>query len=267
MPMLETRAKIELADANLLESIREHARWQDPCDYLEQDGVLLVAGANPLPIGYRNCAVRVNRNVAAAEALKRAREFFAARRRGFAVLTRASVDGDLESLLIATGLQSRRNIPCMLIETPLADIDPPPGVRIEQFVDERHVRDTVGINAEAYQAIGLPMHETPVYFGRPSALLSERVIGYIAYRGTQPLATALTIMSGQGAGVYWVGTITSAQRMGLGSLCTRLATNAGFARGAAVVTLQASAFGEPVYRRLGYQTYDRMNWYGHPAPG
>jgi len=83
------------------------------------------------------------------------------------------------------------------------------------------------------------------------------VEGFVAYRDTHPASTALTIFSGEGAGVYWVGTANDARRRGLGELCTRLATNAGFARGAKVVTLQASPFGEPIYKRLGYRTYDR----------
>ena len=71
----------------------------------------------------------------------------------------------------------------------------------------------------------------------------------------------LTIFSGNGAGIYWVGTIPEAQRSGLGTLCTRVATNAGFQNGASVVTLQASPYGEPIYLRLGYKTYDRLKWY------
>jgi hypothetical protein len=47
------------------------------------------------------------------------------------------------------------------------------------------------------------------------------------------------------------------------SICTALVTNAGFANGASVVTLQASPFGEPVYQRLGYKTYDRLKWFRH----
>lgn len=92
------------------------------------------------------------------------------------------------------------------------------------------------------------------------------MIGCVAYQGEQPVSTALTLLSGEGAGVYWVGTAAAARRSGLGELCTRLATNAGFAGGARVVTLQASPFGESIYRRIGYRTYDRQLRFRFAAP-
>ncbi len=247
----------DLSDANFIESIREHARWQDPCEFVEEDGLILVAGANAFPVAYRNCVVRADPNLDAKDALTRARAFFGERRRGFTVITRDSRDEDFAALLMSAGLKPVGESPCMLIEMPLAEPRIPADIRVERFREERHVLDAVAINAEAYEAIKLPAREARTYFGKPKELLSERVEGFVAYRDTHPASTALTIFSGEGAGVYWVGTANDARRRGLGELCTRLATNAGFARGAKVVTLQASPFGEPIYKRLGYRTYDR----------
>jgi hypothetical protein len=247
----------DLSDANYIQSVREHARWQDPCEFAEQDGLILVAGANAFPIAYRNCAVRVDRRLAPKDALARAREFFGARRRGFTLITRDSRDEDLAAFSTTAGLKPVGEIPCMLIETPLAEPRVPSDIRIDRFREERHVQDAVAVNAEAYEAIKLPAREARAYFGRPKELLSERVEGFVAYRDARPVSTALTIFSGESAGVYWVGTAESARRRGLGEICTRLATNAGFERGAKVVTLQASPYGEPIYKQLGYRTYDR----------
>lgn len=251
----------DLSDANLIEAIREHARWQEPCDLLEDDGLILVAGPNAFAAAYRNCVVRVDARVSAEDVLERARRFFRPRRRGFTVITRDSRDADLSSFLPTVGLEPAGDSPCMLIESPLAEPTIPADVHVERFSTERHVTDFVQINAEAYETNKLPPHQTRLYFGIPQALLSPRVGGYVAYRGTQPESTALTLFSGASAGVYWVGTAVTAQRQGLAELCTCLATNAGFARGAAVVTLQASPYGEPLYQRLGYRTYDRMRRY------
>jgi hypothetical protein len=266
MPNQNSVSLEDLCDANLIESIREHARWQSPCEVVEKDGLLLIAGHSAFPGAYRNSIARLDRRVPAAEALRRAQEFFQARGRGFTVWVRTRHDEDIEKLLLAAERQRITDGPCMLIETRLADVDPPAGVRIEAFTEERHVRDAIAINAEAYQALGLAAEQTRKTFQLPERVLSERVIGFVAYQNGRAVSTALTIMSGASAGVYWVGTVSAAQRMGLAGLCTRLATNAGFDHGAQVVTLQASPFGEPVYRRLGYRTYERVRWYLHPVP-
>jgi len=256
----------DLADHNLLQAVREHARWQQPCTMVEDGGVLLLAGANAFPGVFRNCAARVDANISAARTLQQARDFFAPRGRGYTVLARASRDQDLIDTLQASGMAPVADSPCMLIETPVAPPAAPDGVRLERMDDVRQVQAAVQINAAAYEALRLPAHETRLFFGRPQALLSPRVTGFVAYRDGVPLSTALTLLSGEGAGVYWVGTAAAARRSGLGELCTRLATNAGFAAGARVVTLQASPFGEPIYQRLGYRTYDRLLRFRFAAP-
>jgi len=247
----------DLSDANYVESIRQHARWQDPSELVEQDGLILVAGANAFPVAYRNCVVRVDTQMPADEVLTRARKFFGERRRGFTVMTRDSRDADLNAYLPTAGLQPAGESPCMLIEMPLAEARIPADIRIERFQEERHVLDAIAVNAEAYEAIKLPAREARAYFGRPKELLAENIEGFVAYREVLPVSTAFALIDGDSAGIYWVGTANEARRRGLGELCTRLATNAGFARGATVVTLQASPFGEPIYKRLGYRTYDR----------
>ncbi len=54
-------------------------------------------------------------------------------------------------------------------------------------------------------------------------------------------------------GVYWVGTVPDHGRRGLGDLVTRTVTRRGFELGARFITLQASAMGEPIYRRMGFR--------------
>jgi ribosomal protein S18 acetylase RimI-like enzyme len=251
----------DLADANLLEAIREHARWQEPSEVVEDEGVLMMAGANAFPAAFRNCVARTSAATPAGRVLERAREFFGRLGRGFTVFVREKRDGPIEELLRASGLAPAGETPCMVVEAPVAEPGVPQSVRVERFSDERHVRDAAEVSAEAYQAIKLAPEEARVYFCKPAGLLSRCVIGFVVYQDERPVSTALTILSGEGAGVYWVGTRPSAQRRGLGELCTALATNAGFAAGARIVTLQATAFGEPVYRRLGYRTYDQLRRY------
>lgn len=261
------RSEEDVADANLIESIREHARWQAGAgELIEHDGLLLYAGSNAYPGAYRNCAVRLDRNLDAHFALRRIEDFFGARGRGFTLWVRTGRDDDLETLAREADLSQVADGPCMLLTKPLPQPEVPVGVRVERFANEQTVRDAIGVNTEAYAMLGLPASETLATFRDPARLLSERVAGFVAYRDDRPLATALVLSSGQGAGLYWVGTTKDAQRTGLGGLCTRLATNAGFDRGARVVMLQASRFGEPLYARLGYSTYCRARWYRKATP-
>jgi ribosomal protein S18 acetylase RimI-like enzyme len=233
---------------------------------VEDGGMLLMAGANAFPGMFRNCAVRVDERVPVDQVLWQARDFFAPRGRSYTVVLRASRDQDLITALLADGMAPLADSPCMLIEAPVPVPPLPAGIRLERMTQLRHVQDAVQINAEAYEALKLPAAQTRVFFGRPQAVLSPRVCGFVAYRGEEPVSTALTLFSGEGAGVYWVGTAASARRMGLGELCTRLATNAGFSGGARAVTLQASPFGEPIYQRIGYRTYDRLLRFRFVAP-
>lgn len=251
----------ELADANLIESIREHARWQSPCELVEEDGILLVAGVTDFPGAYKNCVARVDPNVPARDVVARARDFFQSRNRGFTVFVRTSRDEDLEKCMLEDDFVQRSDSPCMLIDVPIPVPALGPGLHVEKFADERHIRDAAAVNAEAYLTLGLPVAETQAMFADTARVASRELTGCIVYRDDQPLATALAIKSPGAAGLYWVGTANAAQRMGLASVCTALVTNAGFAGGASVVTLQASPFGEPVYQRLGYRTYDRLKWF------
>jgi len=256
-----------LADANLVESIREHARWQPGSECVEEDGLLISAGTTRFPFPYLNCLIRVDPSVSAQRVLDQARDFFWTRSRGFVLFVRASQDQDLDSLCQEKGLKLLGDAPCMVVEKPFKSVDSPDDVRVESVTVERHVRDSVSINREAYQVYGFDPQAVDLLYGEPSRLLSSaNVTGYVLYRENRPVSTALTILSGNGAGIYWVGTVSAAQRSGLGTIGTKLATNAGFQHDASVVTLQASPHGEPVYARLGFKTYDRLRFYVHPKP-
>jgi ribosomal protein S18 acetylase RimI-like enzyme len=254
----------ELCDVNLVESVREHARWQDPCEWVEEGGVLLVAGATDFPGAYWNGATRVDSSIGPEAVMNASRQFFAGRNRGYAVFVRESRDRDLEAALKAEGRESRFDLPCMLVVRPVKEVALPQDIRIERFTERKHIADFVRISAAAYSLLGLAAVHTEAMFSRPELLLLDHIAGFIAYRGNTPLATAFALMSGDGAGIYWVGTMPDEQRAGLASICTARATNSAFERGASVVTLQATRMGEPVYMRLGYKTYDRLRRYSVP---
>jgi predicted GNAT family acetyltransferase len=63
------------------------------------------------------------------------------------------------------------------------------------------------------------------------------------------------------AGIYWVGTTREARGKALAAACVATVANEALNRGISHVVLQASKFGEPVYRRLGFTEITRYLWY------
>ena len=256
----------QLADHNLVECMRVYARWRTPSEIEERDGLLLVAGSTRLPASFMNGALRTDAALAPEQALQRAKKFFADRARGFTFVTRAHCDRDLEEYLAVRGFVRDADAPCMLVERPLADKPLPAETRVEALRSVDQIQHLVRIGTDAYRDMGLPEGQARAAFSRPEGVFDGSVSGVIAYWRDQPASMALTIHTPDCAGVYWVGTMSFARGKGLAEACTRIATNDGFARGARVVTLQASDFGEPIYRRMGYREYDRQGRF-RPPPG
>lgn len=251
-----------LSNENYLESFRVHARFQEPCEVKDRDGILLVAGASDFPGSYWNAAARTTLQVKPDALVKAAHAFFAPKRRMYSLSVIGNQDGDLEDYLRTHGYELRFEMPCLSLTRPLPSREVPDGLRVVTITEPKHTRDFVELSVEAYAQMRLPERHTRALFSKPEAMLADNIAGFIVYRGEEALAGALVMMSGDGAGIYWVGTRPSAERMGLATLLTTLTANAAFARGARVVTLQASKSGEPVYRRLGFEFYDNIRRYG-----
>jgi ribosomal protein S18 acetylase RimI-like enzyme len=251
-----------LSNENYLESIRIHAGFQNPCEVHDHDGILLVAGASDFPGGYWNAAARNSVSVEPGDLAQAARAFFTPKKRMYTFSIIEKQDGDLEEYLLDNEYEVRFEIPCMSVTKPLPKRALPEGVRIEPMTSAKHLKDFVEVSVLAYAMLGLPEVHARAMFSRPEALLAKNILGVIAYRGEEPLATSVAFMTPDCGGLYWIGTRPNAQRLGLGALLTVHSTNMAFDAGAKVVTLQASRFGEPVYQRLGFETYDKLRRYG-----
>jgi ribosomal protein S18 acetylase RimI-like enzyme len=91
------------------------------------------------------------------------------------------------------------------------------------------------------------------HYDDPAGLMADNAVAFLAYRGAEPVAIAMTIVNNGVAGIYWVGTTESARGRGLGRTLTAAAVNAGFDLGAELASLQASPMGEPIYRAMGFE--------------
>ena len=121
--------------------------------------------------------------------------------------------------------------------------------------DEAGVRDFIAVNVEAYGTYGMPAEVLSDLFDETALLVEDSTAHIVvASREGEPIATAMTYESDGVASLQWVGTVPTARTAGLGALVTIRATNLAFEHGASSCTLQASPMGEPLYRRLGYET-------------
>jgi len=260
---MQERELIELADLNLFEAAREMARWSADSEISEAFDLLLIAGADPFPVGYANAAFAVTASEPSAPQLviEDARRFFSERKRGYTLWTRSHLDAALQAAAAEAGLTRVADTPGMALSAPTPDLPLAPGVTFDFVEDSAGARDFAGVAVRAYATVGMPIEASSQLFATPERMLRPHLIASVARWDGEPVSAALAILSHGIAGIYWVGTAPSHRCRGLGEACTRAVGNAAFARGAASVVLQASRQGEPIYRRMGYREITRYVWY------
>ncbi len=260
-----------VAYANLIAYSRASTGWCERGSCEEADGILTYAGGSWIPVNC-NGAFRIDGSVGAPDLIARADAFFTGRRRGYTIKVRdTGEDADVVAACTTSGLIAFGDpFPEMIRRSPFTDLGPPPpGVDLRPVTDARGLGDFRDVNADAYATYGMPPDVFEDSFDRPGALLDDDGVSIVvAYRGATPVATALTYVSNRSASLQWVGTVADARRSGLGRFITQAATNVAFARGAGACTLQASAMGEPVYAKLGFETlYRYRNYLRWESPG
>ncbi|MZQ99709.1 MAG: GNAT family N-acetyltransferase [Acidaminobacter sp.] len=189
-----------------------------------------------------------------------AKRFFAQDHRGFVFWVRDHADLKLEAYLKEKGYTPLR-IPGstgMLTEKPIEMPEIPDGVITRKVAGAKELEDYGVVVRDAFNK---PTAVTKEMFSHERILVGETVGAWVAYRDQRPVAAATMVISGKAAGIYYVGTIADERGKGLGALMTAVAANAGFELGAEVVVLQASIAGEPVYRRLEFETITHYRWY------
>jgi hypothetical protein len=258
--------EIDVGNLNLHEFTREDVRWQRPYTLLEEDGVMLFAGASDFP-AFNNGAHRTDDRVPGEELVARARVFFAARDRGFSLWARdTGVDDDITAAAEAAGFGALATSPQMVCRKRLPDRPLPEGVEIRMVEDDAGAQAFADIVSVAYVSLGGPEDANRSHFsGRPS-LRGPHLHSAVAYLDGEPVSCAQILLSHGIAGVYWVASLEAARGRGIAEAVTRHVTNLGFDLGAADVQLQASPMGEPIYRRMGYEDAYRRALFLAPPP-
>jgi ribosomal protein S18 acetylase RimI-like enzyme len=237
----------------------------DGGESMEEAGAAIWAFRSELPV-LMNGAVRVDGGDAGA-VLAAARAYFSERRRGFTILVREGVDADLEDAVRAAGMQLvLDHYPAMVRRAPFGEPRELAGdVELRTVADEQGARDYARVADASFASIGLPpgtLSEMPA-----AAFLRDDAAAFVAYDGGRPVAAAsVHVMRGIG-GIQWVAVVEEARGRGLADACTRAAADAGFELGADVAWLEASAMGEPVYLRMGFEQVFDYRMYLALPPG
>ena len=254
---------IYLADLNLAESLREIARWRVSSEIIEQDDLLMVSGGDSTPV--TNSVIRVGDRSypPAEEVMNRIRGYFGNRNFGCSIHIRRHFDSDLEERCRSEKMTQISESPGMVIHSPIRMKDQPAEITIKGIENQAGAVDFASVVIDSYQSLGMPKDTGELIFETPERILRPYNHLVVAYLNEKPVSAAMIIFSHSIAGIYWVGTIESARKKGLGEACTVMVTNEAFRRGASLVILQASRFGEPVYLRLGFREFTRYPWYMH----
>jgi hypothetical protein len=254
-----------LADLSLAEYLRHNARYGGTI--LEQDGLLLFAGAHPQPNPYRNGALVLGAGLAAKDVLARAEDFFStlARRTGYALWTREHADAELEAAV--AGLPELERLPELVLDELPPEVPPPTGVEIRPALDEQTRSDYLQVVADAWGMGTMPLDMAARVFFDPQSVAVPNVAAFVAYYDDMPLSGAMTFVTHQVALGCQAATIRRPkrgqrlpppgppdQRRGLAESCLWAALKVSFEElGARWSLCQTSSLGEPAWRQLGYQ--------------
>jgi ribosomal protein S18 acetylase RimI-like enzyme len=249
------------AHLNMVDSSRQLFALDPGAEVVVGEGWVFGSGRATHPV-ISNAAFRVADDLDPSEFIERARAFFGARDRGFAVWTREGTpeDRDLIAAVEGAGLQPVYEMPEMVLDRRPGERPPPPDVEIARVESQADAADYWRVATSAYASLGFPP-EIFAFYEDHRGLAADNVAAFLARLDGAPVSIAMTIVSHGVAGIYWVGSTEEARGRGLGWTMTAAAVNAGLDMGVEIASLQASPMGESLYRRMGFETiFDYRLW-------
>ncbi len=194
-------------------------------------------------------------------AIARAESHFARLELPFFFTVRSDWEERCAPALRAAGYEAAGGAPAMVLEPARDAAAEVPGLEIRRV---RTPAELARFQQTAFEGFGLPVQLGPLFL-TDALLASPGVELHLGQIDGAPVSTSCLVVTADVAGIYWVATVESHRRRGLGEALTWAAVRGGATRGCAVASLQASDMGEPVYARMGFRTTVRYLKYGRPG--
>jgi GNAT superfamily N-acetyltransferase len=252
---------LRLADLNRVQFWVDSSEWMPGTEVIHSQNVVFINTAADFPASNLAFSLAVDSNESPTDFLAGIKNFFATRKPNFSLLLRSHCDQpyiqyckENKVLMISEG-------PGMVLDAPVKPGKLPPGARLHWVDDEKGLGDFGKIASEAFTDLGFPQQIGERFFMDARKVLNPYCILAVIYSGDKPVSAAMAMLTHGIGGIYWVATDKQARGQGFGEYCTREVGNAAFDLGARKVILQASKFGEPVYRKIGYREITRYPWF------
>jgi GNAT superfamily N-acetyltransferase len=249
---------LQLADRCLANTVVYFARHAGGAAD-DRDGVVLFAGAHPYPGPFTNGAIRLNRDVDVDGVLARARNFFAPRRRGFVLWTRADADSDLIERCRTQSWHERppvEGMPIIRIDRaqlrPPADA-PPDAPPVDEVRTEADAQEYLRVLADAYGVGEVPSEILDAIFCSPAAMLGAQSTALVTRVDGRAVAGSMVVTIGGLSCSLYTATVPAARRTGLGTVCLMAALRAVFDAGIEVVYAQSSQMGLKRWLEIGFE--------------
>ncbi len=215
---------------------------------LEHDGIYCAGTGGAVP--YCNQAIVFAEPADPSGAVAAAITFFDERNLGFVI--QVPHGSKVMTVVAGHGLIETGLTPFMILD-PVEDSGwrtAPPGLEI---APARDARDIDQINQILHETFGMPM-DSVLTFQLERFLGNDDVKMFVGRVDGHAVTTATSILIGETAGIFQVGTLEQHRGKGFGEVMTAESIRAAAGAGARVAFLQASGSGFPIYKRMGFQT-------------
>lgn len=227
------------------------------------DDLFWIVTGVPHPIA--NAVIRTHWDGARAEALDRliARTMAPFQARGAPMMWYVwptSTPGDLGERLTATGFVADDESPMMSFDlTGAIPSTPAAAVRIERVTDQQSFTRWVNVLIDGFEYPESARELATNLFATLG--YDDPLYQYLAWLDGEPAAAATLILDDVHSGIFNVATLPALRGRSIGSAITVHALHEARAAGRQSALLIASEMGEPVYRRLGFQTHGTVSEY------